>query len=66
MYAAVALSSADTMRRDIRLVVPHKQARGMASVIGCDQNLALSGGGGYDAKILAELRTMRRRVSVHK
>jgi hypothetical protein len=66
MHTAVALSTADAMRRDIPLVVPHKQARGTASVIGCDQNLVLSGWGRYDAKILAELRTMRRRIGVHK
>jgi hypothetical protein len=48
------------------LVVPRKLARGTASVSGCDRNLALSGWGRYDAKILAELRTMRRRIGVHK
>ena len=29
-------------------------------------DLALSGQGGHDAKLLPELRTMRRRIGVHK
>jgi hypothetical protein len=62
---AVALSSADAMRRDIPLVVPQTspEARRRSSDA---IKISLSGRGGYDAKILAELRTMRRRIGIHK